>query len=242
MRALITGHMGVIGRHFARYLKNQGWSVHVCAEDIEALCDNNTIQYDLVVHTIKDPHKNDKFWKWIEKTSPHGLIFMSSEDVYPTSAQQEPTRLVEGQGSSTDEMVALSLGGYVFRPFQVYGEGARGVFEQLWRMTLGRLDPFRAPGCGRVMDFIHVNDVVLSAMAAYDQGQRGPINLCTGEPTAVDELAQMMFQVVEWHPQTLVCDSDLTLFFRCGDVTLMNEIRPATISLSKGILMNMSKA
>lgn len=216
--------------------------MHVCDQDIRALAKGNDIRYDLVVHTLHDAASNDLFWKWIKYTKPRSMLYVSGEHVYSQDLQQEPCRLTEDQAESSDEITAMSLGGKVIRPFQVYGEGSRGPFDEVRRMVVGKMDPLRVPGCGRVFDFVHVDDVVSAGLSVVSDSADGPINVCTGAPTAMDELAELMCEASEWKPGSLVCDGDLTLFFRCGDTTKMNKIYSVRTSLVDGIAKSLSQS
>lgn len=249
MKILITGHMGLIGRAISRRLSQQGHRLEVCDLKGERDCRNtfkvNETQYDLVVHCAWDALPTQRmaidvgFFGWVDRTDPGELIYISSEYVYPMSLQQEPYRLVETDADPDEgEGMALSRGAKVFRPFQVYGEAGLGVFERVRSTVLDRPDVFHSPACGQVLDFIHVDDVAGAIVSSVGKTLDGPVNLGTGEPTAVDDLAVMMFKAANYEPKRLVCDPLEEQFFRCADVTRMNSIYPATISLSEGIARN----
>lgn len=255
MKVLITGHMGLLGRHLARQLQKDDHDVHGCdirgGLDCRETFKINDLRYDLVFHCAGEPVParqlgiDADFFDWVDKTNPHRVVYFSSDSVYPHNLQDEPRRLAEADAAPDSpegwvahaaEQLALTRGAWVFRPFQVYGEGGRGLFEQVAVMVRERRAHFAAPGCGRVHDFIEVSDAVAAVLAFLDQGDpTGPINLCTGVPTAVDELALKMFEVANWTPERFVCDLDDSMFFRCGDPKAMNQVRSATVSLADGI-------
>lgn len=255
MKILVTGHMGLLGRHLARTLKGQSHEVHGCdirgGTDCRETFQVNNLQYDLVIHAARPFVPAQKmgvdadFFDWTDRAGPKRAIYLSSSAVYPAALQGEPYRLAEedaepdsaaGWVYRTAENMALDRGFSVFRPFEVYGEKGTGPFETLVSMVKDKADPFRPPGCGQVLDFIHVDDAVQVVMKVIDGNDLDePINLCTGVPTAVDELAIAMCKRAKWEPKRLICDAAEDRFFRCGDVTRMKEIHEPTISLGEGI-------
>lgn len=235
-------------------MKEAGHDIHGCdlrgGLDCRETFRVNDVKYDLVVHCADDglPARrlgtDADLFEWVDRIKPTKVVYLSSDAVYPASLQQEPYRLVEDDAApdtpmgwvyAASEQLALDLGCYVFRPFQVYGEGGTGVFHQVAQMVREEKALFRVPGCGRVMDFIHVDDAVATMVAALETTPTGPVNLCSGDPIAVDDLALAMMNVVGWKPQQFVCDASDATFFRCGSTTLMDEVRPTAISLVEGI-------
>lgn len=259
MRILVTGHMGLIGRHVAREMKSAGHDVHGCdirgGMDCRETFRINDLKYDLIFHCTSGETPARRLGtdadliEWVDRVKPGKLVYFSSSEVYPEGAQQEPGRQVEGAQPDTVagmallavEELVLERSGLVFRPFEVYGQGGRGGFEAIAALVRERLDPFSLPDCGMVHDYIHVEDAVAAVMAALDGGyQGGPVNLCTGEATARDELADLMFEEVGWHPKGFQCAYPDRSAFLCGDAALLESIRRPTISLVDGIRRELS--
>lgn len=199
-----------------------------------------------------------QFFDWVGRTEQPKVIYFSGADAYPQHLQQEPSRLresdlslVEPASPGTGEGWAKVLGEIlasevnvqsaskvqVWRPFEVYGEGGRGIFHQVAEKVRRREDPFVLSGCGQVLDFIHAQDAVQAVMRAIERDLHffPAVNLCTGEPTAVDELALAMFEHVKWEPKTFSCDWQDSTFFRCGDPTLLRTIFIPRVDLATGI-------
>lgn len=253
VRTLVTGHMGLLGRHFSRTLSNGVNDVHRCdsrsGTDCREAFKVNNLHYDLVIHCagsdslLENMAMNAEFFDWVDRTEPTIVVYFSRTGVYPVDLQQEPHRLTENNATPTTETMAelaletqaLERGMHVFRPFEVYGEAGTGPFADTATMVAYRVDDFRLKGCGQVLDYIHVDDVVKTVLKAIEDEPRGPVNLCTGEPTAVDELAIQMMESVKWQPKNFRCDAKDEVIFQCGDPTLMNTIRPASVSLLDGI-------
>ncbi len=255
MKILVTGHMGLLGRHLARSLKGQSHEVHGCdirgGTDCRETFKVNNLAYDLVIHAARPSLVTQKmaldadFFDWTDRAQPKRAIYLSSTDVYPAALQGEPYRLTEEDAEPdspegwvylTSEKLALERGFSVFRPFSVYGEKGTGEFESLVSMVKGQVDPFRPPGCGQVLDFIHVDDAVQTVLKVIEgEDLTMPLNLCTGVPTAVDELALAMCRQSKWEPKRMMCQADEDRFFRCGDVSRMKRIHEPTISLAQGI-------
>lgn len=241
MRILVIDQTGAIGREVARQANRLGHQVHGIRGDanILALLTENTLKYDLVYDCVGSREISAGILKWAEQTAQKKGVLFSNTSVYPLTKQQQPGRLAESDakmwGAGAEQIVlerkAADGGFLVFRPFEVYGEASHGVFRQTWR-ALTAPGKIKLRNCGKVLDFIHVSDVVGAVTVALDQGwDKGPVNLCTGIPTAVDELAQMMDESTA---DRVSCSLDGTQF-TCGDPTLMAELWTVKISLAEGI-------
>lgn len=254
MKILITGYMGLIGRHVAREMKAAGHDVH--GTDVRSGMDCretfviNDVQYDIVFHCAADfpPARrlgtDADLIHWVDRTNPRKLVYISSEEVYPKALQQEPQRMdpkaqpdtAQGWALWTIEQMVLQRDGLVFRPFQVYGEGGRGTFDEVAAMVKEQRDPFVMSGCGQVADYLHVEDAVGAVLAAVEQDYKGPpIDLCSGLPYAKDELAEAMFAVAKWKPKKFQCALPDSSYFLCGDPVPMHSLRPPQIDLNAGI-------
>lgn len=239
MRILVMGYNQTIGRQIARKYMREGHVVHgVRVVDLLGDClDANDLRYDIAFDCGRNLEATAKFLTWADRTHPVRRVLFSGPEVYPDRLRLEPYRLREGDASETDafllEAQASQDGFLVLRPFEVYGEASVGEFAQVQR-ALSLPGKVRLRHCGVVLDFIHVSDVVAAAFACLDQGWAGgPMNLCTGIPTAVDELAAMLNPTLG---DNMVCDID-GMSFTCGDPTLMNQVHTAVVDLRAGILI-----
>lgn len=110
-KALITGSAGMIGRHFAKYLLDQGW--YVRKFDIKRSIDardffrheNNS--YDLVLHCAAhvggrldienkaafigayNVQLDGAMFEWALRTQPAHIVYWSSSAAYPIALQRE---------------------------------------------------------------------------------------------------------------------------------------------------------
>lgn len=111
MRALVTGSSGLIGRHFVRYLDDQGWYVRKIdvKRGIDArhffLHDDN--HYDLVLHCAAhvggrldienkaafiaayNVQLDGAMFEWALRSRPAHIVYWSSSAAYPVSLQKE---------------------------------------------------------------------------------------------------------------------------------------------------------
>lgn len=222
----------------------------------------NQIHYDLVVHCASlhgggeppgaaDVALDAELLGWIQRTKPDRLVFFSGAEVYPMDLQKEPYRLKEGDfignaslsepgfgwAKATAENLANQLTEtkvHVFRPFSIYGS-SRSVLEGVAQKINNREDPFILSDASLFLDFIHVDDVVNTVLSVVREDVTfSTINLCTGVPTPVDEIAEMMFEKAGWRPKTFLY-GDTNQLFRCGDPTRQNTFWIPRVTLKQGI-------
>jgi nucleoside-diphosphate-sugar epimerase len=117
-KALITGAAGMIGRHFARYLTDQGWEVVRCdlktGQDARIFFRVGVERYDLVLHCAAhvggrldienkaafigayNVQLDGAMFEWALRTRPAHVVYWSSSAAYPVWYQtgKEPTPLV----------------------------------------------------------------------------------------------------------------------------------------------------
>jgi nucleoside-diphosphate-sugar epimerase len=254
MKVLITGHMGLLGRHLGRILKKRGHEIHGCdirlGKDCREIFENNTIKYDAVFHCAHDhlPAKqmslDASLLRWSARSGVKKLVYFSSTDVYPLELQQAPHRLVEdeaypdnpmGQVRLASEYLVQEQGGWVFRPFAVYGDGGEGPFAKTLRALVSGGNPVALDGCGEVHDYLHALDAASAVLSfVLNDINPGPVNICSGEPLAVDELA-LQIMAAMGQKRDLLCNPGHGEFFRCGDNTAMSKIWPPKIGLQTGI-------
>jgi nucleoside-diphosphate-sugar epimerase len=153
---------------------------------------------------------------------------------------------VYGWRALTGERLAQTLqalGGVavtVVRPFSGYGsdQAPEFPFGAFLDRALARVDPFEVWGDGRqVRDFIHVDDLVTAALLACDAGWSGPLNLCTGVATSLQELAAMVCKAAGYQPEIIYRpDQPTGVRHRVGDPTRMRLLHPPKVRLASGIV------
>jgi nucleoside-diphosphate-sugar epimerase len=201
-------------------------------------------------------------FEWALRAKPDRLLYLSSSAVYPVNLQISSIqgRLREdyvnltspelpdatyGWTKLTGERLAAeyaSEGGrvHVVRPFSGYGEDQdiSYPFPAFAARTLARHDPFQIWGNGRQhRDWIHVDDVIVGALAVIEQDVREPVNLCSGIGVSFDELARRFTSTVAgYHPELEhLIDAPAGVAHRVGDPNRMLQIYTPKVSLDEGI-------
>jgi len=188
----------------------------------------------------------------LEEAVKHGvgsLISFSSASVYSgnkESVKHERMRLkpnsvyaitkLMGEKLCEEASTKHGLSCTVLRPFNVYGERGRGVINVFTR-AIGKDRNIIIHGDGsQVRDYIHVDDIVKTAVAIGEGRLSGVYNVGTGGRCSLLELKEMMERIsgvaftVEWRPrepwdlQELIADTDK-----------IREILPTTIPLEDGL-------
>ena len=136
--ALVTGDKGFVGRHFTRYLEEQGWDVIRCdiadGHDARGLFRTPGLLADLVVHcaavvggreTIDgvplaqavNLELDAALFQWALRSRPGRVLYFSSSAVYPTWLQtgKPVTALREYMARSDLDLVQVGV------PDQLYG-------------------------------------------------------------------------------------------------------------------------
>ena len=188
----------------------------------------------------------------LEKAMRYGvgnLVSFSSASIY--SGNKEPvkhermrlkpqsiyaiTKLM-GEKLCEEASTKHGLSCTILRPFNVYGERGRGVINVFTR-AIGKDRNIIIHGDGsQVRDYIHVDDIVKTAVAIGEGRLSGVYNVGTGGRCSLLELKEMMERIsgvaftVEWRPrepwdlQELIADTDK-----------IREILPTTIPLEDGL-------
>lgn len=144
---------------------------------------------------------------------------------------------------------AMGVNVHVVRPFSGYGEDQSLDYpfpSILKRARDGDLTVWGPPGQTR--DWIHIDDVIAGALAVVDQDVQEPVNLCTGVPTEMGELARLVNDEVRssvYHPAhmslppapevTYLTDKPTGVLYRVGDPTLFHSIYQPKITVEEGI-------
>ena len=133
----------------------------------------------------------------------------------------------------------------VVRPFSGYGEDQDDCypFPAIMQRARERHDPFVVWGSGQqVRDFIHVDDIVEAVMTFHEAGISGPINIGTGTPTSMKQLAMMASAQFGYTPSiTPLTNEPEGVLYRIADTTLMNSYYQPKITLEEGIARAMGR-
>jgi nucleoside-diphosphate-sugar epimerase len=129
----------------------------------------------------------------------------------------------------------------VVRPQSGYGpdQSENYPFRALLERVKRREDPLVVWGSGnQARDFIHIEDIVHAVNAMLDVGFQGPVNLGTGKPTRMRELARILADAAGYEPE-IVCDDSKPdgAAFRFAAVDLMHDFYDHKISLAMGATM-----
>lgn len=202
-------------------------------------------------------------FQWALRTKPGRVVYFSSAAAYGDIYQEDAgLQLCEdlirfdgfagvpdmtyGWAKLTGEVQA----GYVeaegvpvnvFRPFSGYASDQDAdwyPFPAFIDRALRFADPFEVWGTGeQSRDFIHVDDIIATVLAAVDQGyDEGPVNLCTGRATTLNGLAELCAAEVGYEPEILNRgEKPVGPMHRVGNPEKMNRLRPARITLEEGI-------
>jgi nucleoside-diphosphate-sugar epimerase len=84
-------------------------------------------------------------------------------------------------------------------------------------------------------DFIHVDDVVGACLAMVERGVFGPVNIGTGIPTRMTQLARMAAEAVGYEPEIRVLGRSAGPDHRYADIGAMREFYAPRVDLREGI-------
>lgn len=201
-------------------------------------------------------------FEFAARTQAERVVYFSSSAAYPTDLQQEsgsrlteamidldgwtmPDRLygsmkIEGERVAREYRKATERYCLVVRPFSGYGadQDEDYPFPAFVRRACEQSDVFPIWGSQKSeRDWIHVDDVVGGVFALLDAHVQGPVNLCTGQATAMWQLAEhcmtvatgAILPIVERH------DKPQGVFSRVGDPMIMKDYYTPRVSLSEGV-------
>lgn len=133
----------------------------------------------------------------------------------------------------------------IIRPFNIYGSDQtdKYIFGSFLRQAMMKTDPFPIWGSlDQVRDFIHIDDVVNGALTLLDNDVQVPVNLCTGIPTRIDTLAQMIISEVNSelknkYTPTIVVDETkpMGVTRRIGNPSSLHRWYRPSVTLGEGI-------
>jgi nucleoside-diphosphate-sugar epimerase len=128
---------------------------------------------------------------------------------------------------------------HVLRPFSGYGsdQSADYPFPSMIDRALSRADPFDVWGDGSaVRDFVHIDDVVATVLAAVDRDIPGPLNIGNGRATSMAELAGLITGIAGYTPRfQFHPDRPAGPAWRVADTKLSHAVYRPTVTLEDGI-------
>jgi len=258
----VTGADGFIGRHFVTELQLRGYKLAIYdvvtggdALELFRYGHGSLYQHDLVVHaaarsphraaidgnpasTIYNQHLDAAMFDWAVRTGQGRVLYLSS----CAAADAEPDDY--GLLKLTGERMAgqarrAGLPVTVVRPYSGYGEDQSDLFPfgAFVARAKRREDPFTIWGDGnQVRDWIHVDDVVMGALAMVEAGVDGPVDLCTGMSTTLRELAEMVCVQAGYSPTFAPqADKPSGAAVRVGNPDQMLEFYEPRVSLAEGV-------
>ena len=199
--------------------------------------------------------------QWIARTGPQHTVWFSSSAAYPGALQGLDTRhRLDERDINLDvpelpdemygwmkltgeylvrELWALGHRVHVFRPQSGYGtdQSLDYPFPSMIYRAAMRADPFEVWGTGeQTRDFVHIDDVVGTVMAAVEADELGPLNICSGIATSMTQLAKLVCQCAGYEPAfEYRPDKPMGTMFRCGDPANMFKLYTPKVSLKEGV-------
>ena len=211
-------------------------------------------------------HLDAALFDWAIRTKQRQVLYISSSAVYPIELQQLATirgRLAEGEvdldypqqpdGSygvtklTSEHMAAAARASgvpvTVVRPFSGYGadQGEDWPFGAFLHRALRRESPFLIWGSAdQVRDWIHVSDVVRGSLrVAHHQRESDfyeSVNVCTGQGTAMGDLALLFMQAVGYEATLNINTSaPMGVMNRVGDPVVFFEYYEPKITIQQGV-------
>ena len=200
-------------------------------------------------------------FRWATPERVGKIVYLSSSAAYPIYLQSgvSPIRLRESNINLKNPGMPDALYGWtkltgehlahharnagadvlVIRPFSGYGtdQDLCYPFPAIMRRALNKDNPFMVWGSGQqVRDFIHVDDIVGAVLALLDANVTGPVNIGTGIPTSMTDLAKAAARAMGYEPEvTPTANKPEGVLYRVADTTtLANYYRPR-VELAEGI-------
>jgi nucleoside-diphosphate-sugar epimerase len=202
-------------------------------------------------------------FQWALRNKPGRVLYFSSSAVYPKHLQEHAATLPEyavesslsgshvgmpdqlyGWAKLTGENLAHrarqeGLSVSVVRPFSGYGsdQDASYPFPAFIDRALRREDPFAIWGDGsQVRDFIHIDDIVAACMTMCGQGIDGPVNLGSGQPASMRELASLVCGQAHYAPEfKFDTAAPRGVSYRVSDSAALRQFYTPEASLERGI-------
>jgi len=195
---------------------------------------------------------DSEMFNWAVKTKQKKIVYFSSSAAYPITLQTEDKKhklkesdinLLDiktpdfsyGWSKLTGEMLAnyaknnYGLNVYVFRPFSGFGfdQDLDYPFPSFLNRVINKVDKFQIWGDGtQVRDFIYIDDVIKGVFKTVELNIQNPVNLGTGRPVSFTELANIMFNIYNYHPKNdidYLLDKPKGVMYRCSDNSLFKS-------------------
>lgn len=201
-------------------------------------------------------------FRWALEGNAPQVVYFSSSAAYPVDLQrndewhrplmeddidleapQQPDALY-GWSKLTGEVLArharqAGLEVLVVRPFSGYGtdQGTCYPFPAIMARAAAREDPLTVWGDGQqVRDFVHIDDICAAIGAFLDAEESGPVNIGTGRPTSMEQLARLAARTVGYEPEVKALASEPSgVAYRVADTTEMSRHYVPKVSLEEGI-------
>lgn len=205
---------------------------------------------------------DSEFFTWCLKTKPGHVIYFSSSAAYPIKYQYKDSKinleesminlddinspdLTYGWSKLTGEYLAKFISNEVnttiFRPFSGYGtdQDLSYPFPSFIERAKRKDNPFKIWGDGtQVRDFIHITDIIEAMDTCVNNKIYGTFNLGLGVPTSFNDLAQMMFDAMNYKGSIYHEVSAPTgVMYRVCNPSKMLEFYTPKIDLHTGIRM-----
>lgn len=208
---------------------------------------------------LTDYSLDAEMFQWAVKTKQPHVLYFSSSAAYPKDYQVPHFHMgeedIDLENIKAPENIYgwIKLNGeimaqearkqgvhvHVVRPFSGYGEDQDldYPFPSFIKRIKERQDPFEIWGDGeQVRDFIHVEDIVGACLRMVELDIQEPINLGTAIPTSFNQLAQMMFDLSDFHPTVKHIQNNHTgVSYRVSRNLSMLKFYTPKISLLEGI-------
>jgi nucleoside-diphosphate-sugar epimerase len=217
-----------------------------------------TIEYSPMDQVV-DFELDAAMFRWAAAGGAQRVVYFSSSAAYPVRFQREAgLRLTEadirpdspeqpdalyGWSKLTGERLAATarsagLDVLVVRPFSGYGTDQDDCypFPAIIARAARHEDPLTVWGTGnQARDFVHVDDICAAIMALLDAGVQGPVNIGTGRPTTMRDLARLAAAYVGYDPKIVAIPGPEGVAWRVCDPTLLHRYYKPTVTLEQGV-------
>lgn len=258
-------HIGVeslVGNGYLGFQDRYDLVVH-CAAVVGGRENMEANRLDLLARNLEI---DAAMFRWAARSKVDRFIYISSSAVYPTAYQTDKRRMLLEESMAPqyvrgydppmepdisygfEKLVGERLaeeyraaGGKVtvVRPFSGYGEDQDLTypFPTIIKQVKEKPDQIRI-WHNTYRDFIHIHDFVHAMLFLASNDVDGPVNLCTGQPTAMYTLVQLAYRVawgrrVEIIEQT---DKPAGVLWRVGSPELLQQYYTPRISLEEGVV------
>lgn len=198
-------------------------------------------------------------FQWALRTKPGKVVYFSSSAAYPTHLHSWERGLHEDDIDLDDLSQPNGIYGFtkiageiqarearrhgldvlVVRPQTIYGgtQSHSYPFPSFIDRARRRCDPFEVWGSGEQgRDFIHIDDAVEAIVSMVEAGEQGPINIGSGYPLRMKDVAQAVCEAEGYSPSfTFLMDKPDGAKVLYADTAKMLRYHTPTIGLAEGI-------